>query len=102
MGQTITLRPIYGWGWVSGSIERRDVPASFSVELDVTTPGKWRGTVISAGHEFFGLVADLTQRHAEWDGHVNVQLRYAGFDDLPQEAGYAQVANHLSLARAAD
>ena len=100
MGQTINLRPIYGWGWVSGSGESRDVPTVFSVKLYETAPGRWKGTVASPEHEFFEMVAELTQRHSEWDGDVNVRLRQGGSDDLYLAAGFAQVADHRSLSGA--
>ena len=97
MGPTITLRPINGWGWVNRSGERRDVPTSFSVEVDEANPGAWKGTVISTKHEFFGLLADIAQRHARWDGDVNIRVKHGGPDVPTLAAGYAQVEDHLSL-----
>jgi len=99
MGQTITLRPIYGWGWLNGSGESRDEPLSFNVRLNETTQGNWKGAVTSADHEFFGLVADLSQRHKEWDGVVNVQLQKIGSDVMPVAVGYAEIADLQSLSR---
>jgi hypothetical protein len=82
MPQTITLRPIYGWGWGGASGEGRDVPTSFSVTLDEVMPGKWNGRIISPEHEFFGLVAYFSRRHRDWDGVVNIHLKQGDPDHL--------------------
>jgi hypothetical protein len=68
---TITVTPIYGWGW---SGPRFEVPAPFTMRLEPAESNHWVGLVLDDGHEFQGRRILLSQRHTEWDGHVNVAV----------------------------
>jgi hypothetical protein len=73
---TLTMTPIYGWGWVGSPPEyTRDTPEPFHL-LDLKQTGDgWEGTVSTAGHEFYGMIAQFSRRLVGWDGVVNLTLR---------------------------
>ena len=76
-GKTIVIDPIFGWGWVAGETPRPDVPSPFRMKITRSEPALWEGVVEEPDHEFTGQRASITQRHTDWDGHVNVELRPA-------------------------
>jgi hypothetical protein len=76
---TITVDPIYGWGWVVAGKPRppgtTPKPFTISVEIfDPIEPKRWVGKVVDRGHEFEGQRVTLTQRHVHWSGAVNVAI----------------------------
>ena len=74
---TIEVTPIFGWGWVIEGQPRFQIPTPFSVSLENSEPTRWAGVVMDNGHEFSGRRVILSQRHAEWDGHVNIEVEPA-------------------------
>lgn len=69
---TLEVRPIYGWGWVITGQPRFEPPAIFSIGVDGSEASQCSGLVLTLGHEFYGQRAVLSQRHAGWDGNVNI------------------------------
>lgn len=87
--QPVTVTPISGWGWINDGGQTREVPQPFSVAG--TLARVWSGLIVSAHHEFEGAHASISDRHAEPDGLVTVEITSA---DSQQRlaAGYATVA----------
>jgi hypothetical protein len=71
---TIMVTPVYGWGWIIAGEPRFEVPDAFTVRLENAEPKFWQGVVLDDGHEFQGRRVTLVQRHAEWDGSVNIEV----------------------------
>ena len=71
---TIEVTPIFGWGWVIAGQPRFQIPEPFSICLEVSEPTRWVGWVQDNGHEFAGQRVVLSQRHAKWTGHVNIEV----------------------------
>lgn len=91
MSAELDVHPVFGWGWVILNEPRLAVPEPFTISIQATDAGqtkRWFGTVTTADHEFAGAVADLTQRHVTWTGHVNVTVLRA--DEVVAQ-GFAEV-----------
>ena len=69
---TIRVVPIYGWGWAIAGKPRSDVPEPFTVQLDLSESSRWSGIVMDHEHEFHGRRVELSKRHVEQDGCVNI------------------------------
>jgi hypothetical protein len=87
----ITVTPVYGHGWFEGAEALSQVPAPFEMKILITDDREWNGPVVSRGHPFQGRTAELSQRHVEWSGHVNVLIRGSagGEAEVTATTGYA-------------
>jgi hypothetical protein len=65
----IQVSPGYGWGWTDG-LETIETPPPF--EADMLVDDTLKGTVRDGGYA--GWVIELTRRHTDWDGQVNISL----------------------------
>lgn len=73
--EEIQVSPIYGWGWFEEDGGSIDVPPAFRLKIDLQTDGRLDGVIVTPEHRFVGFVTELTKRHVDWDGCVNVRLR---------------------------
>ena len=71
----IGVTPIYGWGWNSSNNQSIAVPEPFKASKDRLSEEIWVGYITSLGHEYEGDKILLSQRHDEWDHHVNIEIR---------------------------
>jgi hypothetical protein len=71
----ITVTPVYGHGWFQGAEPMSEVPPPFKLKLDTCAEKVWNGQVVSIDHPFQGRHVELSQRHVEWSGAVNVVVR---------------------------
>lgn len=72
--QTIDVKPIYGWGWVIAGERRFEVPEPFTLQLEHAEAKRWTGVVLDEDHEFEGQRVELSQRHVDWSGAVNIVI----------------------------
>ena len=71
---TIKVLPVYGYGWVISGEPRFEIPAPFTVELEVSERTRWTGVVRDDEHEFRGQRVELSQRHVGWTGDINIVI----------------------------
>ena len=94
--ESLDVTPVYGWGWVIAGEPRAEVPEPFTLRLEERGPPRWIGTVLGVHHEFAGRRALMSQRHTDWDGHVNIVIEPT---DEASEAstGFGTVAGQTDL-----
>jgi hypothetical protein len=83
----VTVRPIYGNGWTDG-IRTIETPGAFEVVF--SRKGDLLTGKVESEHDYAGWHCQLTQRHARWNGCVNVELtgpngRVHGYAEIPAE-----------------
>ena len=82
--RTLEVRPIPGWQWSDTDPKTAwdYVPPPFHAEL-MPEVRVWNdqeertltGRIAEPSHPLDGYTVLLSQRHVDWDGHVNVSLR---------------------------
>lgn len=70
------------------------LPAPFRVRLDTTITHLWAGVVDEPGHAFDGQAVYLSQRRAEWNGEIDVEVSPRAQDGY--FAGSGQASFRLS------
>lgn len=78
-GSRLEVTPTYGMGWWVDGKSYDGVPAPFSVSVEAHQAGSWTGIVVSKGHIFEGRTVELSHRHVEPSGHLNVAIGPDGY-----------------------
>ena len=95
--QTIDVTPLYGWGWVVAGERCFEVPEPFTIRLKHAEVNCWSGVVLDEGHEFEGQHVELSQRHVDWTGAVNIVVKPLSPTGR-QSIGYGRLAERPSAA----
>ncbi|MGN6149875.1 MAG: hypothetical protein ACTHPD_15155 [Rhizomicrobium sp.] len=80
----VEVRPIHGWGWLTGEGAAMEVPSPFSLSAEKISHAPFLavGFVVTQNHPLTGIWIELIQRHVEWDSDCNLRA----FSKRPQSA----------------